>query len=167
MEHAFVDIQAFRVAGEFRPKEVFVWSKNAEFVEFVEMPVSWRCLSHVDMRQANWLMERYHGLKWTTENDVAAETLIQKLAQNLCGKIVFVKGEEKERWLKSVLNTTTTIVLNLENLGCDINLHAIDSSQPNCGNHLGIHRHCAFRNVVKLVEWFNSSPFNSSESVCV
>lgn len=158
MEYAFIDIQGFRVTGRFRPKEVFFCTKQKESLEYVKMPVRMVCLTRSEKIAALWMAENHHGLAWRTNRDISVKELVDKLKIHFLGKIVFVKGEQKANWLKTVLQTYAFI--NLEELGCDIDLDDIECTQPNCGNHLkGHYMHCAQRNVEKLIEWFEESEF--------
>lgn len=166
MDYGFIDMQGFRVTGRFRPKEVFVCTKEAEFLEYVKMPVRMVCLTGTEKMAALWMIEKRHGLSWRTKRDISVQELVEKLKLHFHGKIVFVKGEQKAGWLKLAL--APCAVVNLEELGCDIDLDDIESIQPNCGNHSnfdGAYMHCAYRNVKLLMDWFEKSIYCKSNNM--
>lgn len=166
--YAFIDFQGFKDnSNRFIVKEFALITKNLKFHDIIKSPNI--TLDEKHERQAKWLTENYHGLKWTCGHISLFElrNTIQPILQN---KTVYLKGLEKVKWLQYILgmrnenNVTIKInIIDLETINCSISLHKKDINQQNkfyvCENHRSIKNkknvvcHCAMENVLILNDW--------------
>lgn len=174
MDFVFVDMQGFKSElNAFIVKEIFILSKNLKFREIIKSPCSYQSLSPKVKREVNWLGRNYHGLSWF-DGYITQEQLKKTIEPILTGKIVFVKGVEKISWIKS-LCAAPMIVINLEEFGCDVSLHAsstssVDNSDEReekpCSKHKDLKNnktaHCAVQNVWLMKNWLKNSSFGQN-----
>lgn len=83
-------------------------------------------------------------------------------------RIIYVKGEEKVKWLQSILDykRTSLKIINIEEIGCEMRLNKNEQKRiytDLCKNHPN-HFRCALKNILYLSEWYlktKSKPENS------
>lgn len=178
MDFAIIDMQGFKDdSNNFIVKELSFLTKNIKFSEIIKSPHAFDCLSSRSQNIANWLIQNYHGLAWNDGYITVAE-LRKTILPILRNKILYVKGEEKVEWIRSILdekNEENLLIVNIEIIGCDFTLHndvisdnssdfpesveifeKRQESQICCSKHKAKPRtfNCALRNVVKLKKWY-------------
>lgn len=100
MECEFVDTQGFVFnKNTFSVKEICIFTKNIKFHEFVKPPFPFNELISHHQKQAEWLEENYHGLNWNA-GYIDLQELKKTISPIVKGKILLVKGCEKERYIK-------------------------------------------------------------------
>ncbi len=81
---------------------------------------------------------------------------IQPLIENK-GAIIYVKGRDKVEWLKTLCNYQDINCINIEDIGCTINLNDIEYKSKvkaaRCYKHDKLLQ-CAYQNVLILKDWF-------------
>lgn len=175
MEYIVVDVQGFKDRNNnFLVKEICILSKNLKLHEIIKAPYSFNSLTTEEKQQIKWLEKNYHGLSWfdgrIDENEM--KSMIEPIFR---GRIVLVKGAEKVAWIKNMF-TSSVIVLNLEDIGCNIQLHKKAATNSNniyheaenyCKRHKRITNsknvHCAAKNAWLLNRWFKNSIFMRSK----
>jgi hypothetical protein len=99
MSFIVIDVQGFRTP-DFVPKEIAIWDgKRIGHYVFKE-PFSFKYLPASLQRQANWLTNNYHRLKWT-DGDVELSR-IPYILKNIVryGKTIYCKGTSKREYLR-------------------------------------------------------------------
>lgn len=98
----------------------------------------------------NWLERHYHGLA-IDDGDVRYEEL-PKILHSLKFKTIYVKGEQKEKIIKTYLPHVT--VINLEEMGCPP-LDYLCVTQPACCIfHMNlISKQCTYYKIFVLKKW--------------
>lgn len=181
--YAFIDFQGFKDnLNRFIIKEFALITKNLKFHDVIKSPAI--ILDEKHERQAKWLMENYHGLKWCCGN-ISLSELRNAIQPILINKTVYLKGEEKVKWLKYILvfskknNTINTKlnIINLETINCPISLHKKNTSNQNeyhtCKNHQTIKNklnpicHCAMMNVSILNDWYTEEQKKKKKNICI
>lgn len=101
-EYVFADVQGFkRACNEFVVKEICIISGNVEFHELVKSPCQYSELDWIYRRQANYVTDKHHGLKFDAGN-ISRDELIERTLEYVTGKVVLVKGVEKVWWLNQI-----------------------------------------------------------------
>lgn len=170
---AFVDFQGFKSnSNRFIVKEFAMKTKNIKFHDIVKSPKAnvTAILDEDHQRQAKWLTENYHGLDWNS-GFINLNELRSIIKPILMKKIIYIKGEEKVKWLKDILNdhkiNNCDIIINLETIGCTINLnkkYCTNNQQSKefriCNKHLSMKNkknpicHCSRVNISILSDWY-------------
>lgn len=146
----FIDLQGFKSnSNEFIAKEVAVVFNNIQYINFIiKPPFDFKCLSTKRQREANWLTKNYHHLNWN-DGTVSYQSVCEFVKANVMCSKIYVKGEEKRRWLEKMLQKR---VFNMEDIGC-INFKQIGTKYSDylyCGyHHYGV---CALRNARLLAK---------------
>lgn len=165
MDFAIVDLQGFKNdSNDFIVKEVSVITKNLRFNEIIKPLCEFENLSVAAQTAANWLTFNYHGFKWN-DGYITVSELVKTIDPILKDKIIFVKGEEKVRWLQTLMDSAgkknpKLPVINMESIGCDLNLRkSITTFNRNflCSKHrkmTGTYA-CALQNVMELMLWYS------------
>lgn len=158
MECAFVDLQGFLFDNNrFHVKEICILTKNIKFHEFVKPPIPFSELTAFYKKQADWLEESYHGLNWNA-GYITSQEVRNTVLPILKGKIVFLKGANKVKWMKQILGDSFIICINIEEIGCDFKLSEQKTcNQTACAKHKHAHSCCARNNVSLLKKWFFSN----------
>lgn len=156
-----LDFQGFKnVHNEFIVKELAIVSTDGQFYElqlfqppcdFNELPV------HLQ-KQVVWLEKHYHGLYWGSgcKNYNSLKDVFKSIA--IDGD-VYVKGKDKQKFIKNLLTEFNVNVINFEDLGCP-NLSTLKQQtnlkvmKPCCFNHNP--KHCAYVNVHVLLSWWQA-----------
>lgn len=156
MECAFVDMQGFVLNNSsFSVKEICIFTKNIKFHEFVKPPFPFNELLSLQQKQAEWLEENYHGLNWNA-GYITVQELKNTISPIVRGNVLLVKGCEKVKWLKDILDDENIICINMEDLECDLKLSGLQmEGQIPCSKHKHVqHSHCARNNAAMLKKWF-------------
>lgn len=151
-----VDVQGFkRAQNEFIFKELAIIPLEEDVqpcVYLFQPPHDWNFLAPRYKCENNWLTRNYHGINWQ-DGEIPYEEFETVLRSALIGaREVYVKGLEKQRWLKNFLKN----VENLETLGCPSLTKLCKISDEPCSNHdlqICFKSHCAARNVLALKKW--------------
>lgn len=166
-KYFFVDLQGFKdKQNKFILKEISICTlQNEVFYHFImKPPFKWKFLTKNEQKQATWLKERLHGFNW---NDgyihfYDLKKIINMLLQSNKKEntIIYVKGEEKIKWLQELFYIKTTIS-NIENIGCITNLNnTYNNSNKDDITHCRLHNYkfnCAYKNVISLKQWYKSN----------
>lgn len=167
--YVFIDLQGFKDnSNRFIVKEFALLTNNLKFHDIIKSPAI--ILDEKHEKQAKWLTENYHGLNWCCGNISLSElrNIIQPILLN---KTVYLKGQEKVKWLQYILgfnkknNTTAKVnIISLETNNCLISLHKGDTNHQKkyhvCKNHRSNKNeknpicHCAMKNVLILNDWY-------------
>lgn len=165
---AFVDFQGFKSnSNRFIVKEFAMKTKNIKFHDIVKSPKAnvAAILDEDHQRQAKWLTENYHGLDWNC-GFISLKELRCIIKPILMKKVIYIKGEEKVKWLENILNiyknnNCEIIIINLETIDCTINLNKKYSKEFRiCNKHLSMKNkknpicHCARANISILSDWY-------------
>lgn len=147
----FVDMQGFRGGNnQFIAKEIAVLYSENKFHHFIlTPPVSFNQLPPPQQVQARWLQHNHHGLYWDG-GDVSYEE-VKFFLNTLRNYSIYVKGEEKRKWLENMLESNV-IVRNLEELNCP-NLETLSKLYKNtlrCYYHAYHKGSCALQNTLLL-----------------
>lgn len=155
-----LDIQCFKDNNNcFIIKEISAVNLDTGSLIFHHVvcpPFDRRLLTADKLRESYWVMRHYHGLEWDF-GDIPYHVLLQKLkiAFN-SDTTIFVKGQEKAHYLKSVL-PHQCIIVNLESLDC-LSLEVLNSlfssDTLRCNNHKSTKHRCALSNCVNLRKWY-------------
>lgn len=158
MECAFVDLQGFLYNNDcFHVKEICILTKNIKFHEFVKPPIPFSELTFSCQKQVSWLAESYHGLNWNA-GYVSSQEMRNTILPILKKKIVFLKGLNKVKWMKEILQDETIICINLEDVGCELKLSEQSIQvQSACAKHKHAHSCCARNNASLLKKWYFSN----------
>lgn len=166
-KYTFVDFQGFKDnLNRFIVKEFALLTKNLKFHDTIKSPNI--ILDEKHKREAKWLIENYHGLKWSCGH-ISLSKLCNIIRPILLDRTVYLKGEEKVNWLQYILgfnkkSTFKVNIINLDTINCPISLHKEDIYSQNkyhaCKNHENIKNkkkpncHCAMTNVLILNDWY-------------
>lgn len=158
MDFAFIDLQGFiyNYKNVFAVKEICILTKNIRFHEFVKPPIPFTELSDHFKKQAKWLEKYHHGLSWNM-GYITFHELRETILPILDGKILFVKGANKVKWMKYILDNQQIICINVEDLSCDLQLNKqIIHDEFTCTKHKFVNSRCAKSNAALLKKWFYS-----------
>jgi hypothetical protein len=157
----FVDLQGFMDHRVFLIKELCILSARDNKIQhyiFKSQPFSWHNLGKCSKQQALWLTCYYHGISWS-DGDLphhTAYSCIQKLCEEP-NAVIYVKGREKIEWLKYYGRNQNINCVNIEDIGCTINLcdleYKSEVNKPHCNKHK-VKLQCAYQNVLILRDWF-------------
>lgn len=152
----FVDLQGFKTEdNKFIPKEVaFLYCGQIKVFLF-KAPCRYIQLSEMEQKQVYWI-ERNRKIFWNS-GDVPYEDVKKKFIF-LKDKHIYVKGCEKVRWVKEILESDSVKVFNLETYGCPNRLDLENKYWSNdiysCINHSNV---CALKNVLLFKKWSDDS----------
>lgn len=118
-KYVFADVQSFkRDRNVFVVKEFCLISDNVEFHEIVKSPCQYSELDWCYRRQANYVTDKHHGLKFDAGN-ITLDELIERTLDYVTDKIVLVKGVEKVWWLNQIYGDYIDLnCVNIENEDC-------------------------------------------------
>lgn len=152
MSIAIIDMQGFK--GDFNNfivKELAVSLSEAEnYNYFIKSPFAFNKLSTSLQKQSKWLTKNYHKIGWDYGND-ELENVVKFLKTNtLNADLIYVKGEEKLKWISEILNTNI-VIENIENINCP-NFKSLYKTYHSIINKTKcIHSHnCSLKNVICL-----------------
>lgn len=115
--YVYVDVQGFRSSrNRFICKEFCLVDGEFIYHKFIKSPYSFNKLPEYYRRQANWLMKRYHGIKYEYGDTNIIEVKHDMFAE-IANKTILVKGIQKISWLKYMFRDCGEIqCLNIEDL---------------------------------------------------
>lgn len=159
MDFAFIDLQGFLYnhKNSLLVKEICILTKNIKFHEFVKSPFPFNKLNYHFKKQAKWLEDYHHGLNWDM-GYITLQELRTTISPILNGKILFVKGANKVKWMEDILDDKKIICINMEDINCDLSLNKWETTinQFSCEKHKNLSSHCARSNATLLKKWFYS-----------
>lgn len=166
--YAFVDIQGFKSnTNRFVVKEIAIVTRNTTFHDIIKStPSSFSELDEAHKKQVKWLTYNFHGLKWNW-GSITLQELRKKIEQILNGKVAYVKGENKIKWLQQIFgfNCRLCQIVDIEPLNCALSLSLNNGSTYEkfqiCKEHIAVKHgkrcHCALKNVHILENWFQQN----------
>lgn len=144
-----VDVQGFKGHNnKFIAKEIAVLHNDHHHHFIIKPPFNSNQLSPSLRREAQWLFQNHHGLKWDGGFTEFGEVR-KYLRENIQNTVVYVKGIEKTQWLKELLQDENVEVTNIEEAACP-SLKELKRVYPNeikCSYH---NKCCALQNVYLL-----------------
>lgn len=148
-----VDMQGFTANnGDFVPKEIAILARNGEKLQhfILEAPYDWNNLSRTRQREAQWLLNNYHGLYWDSGSSSYTQTLENITSQLSKAIKIYVKGERKKKYLQNKLKLSVDVIdlvqyPSLKNANT-INFSCFSHSRPFI---------CAMRNVFVIKKWLD------------
>lgn len=156
-----LDFQGFKsVANDFIVKELAIVSTDGQFYELqlFQPPCDFNELPQHLQKQVVWLEKRYHGLYWASgyKNYNSLKDVFKCVTID---GTIYVKGQEKQKFIINLLSDFNINVINLEDLGCpNLNILKqqtnITAMKPCCFNHNT--KYCAYVNVHVLLDWWKS-----------
>jgi len=164
----FVDLQGFMDGHVFVAKEMCILSvnnnnsNNNKLYHYIfKPPYDWYILLKESRQQALWLKCFHHGFNWsegfTDYFDIYS--CIQPLLDTVghMDAVIYVKGREKVEWLRTLCQYQDINCVNIEDVGCTINLNDVEYKsqvqEPHCHKHKKLLQ-CAYQNVLILQNWF-------------
>lgn len=155
-QYIFVDVQGFKIENnEFILKEFAIATPEYTQAFLIKPPYSYKHLSPEDMRQVNWL-ERNRGISWS-EGCIDYREFRRIIASVLRDKNMFVKGEEKCKWIRELCGENCDII-ELGGKGCPnfVTLYNTfcKKKELTCCFHKKI---CALKNVICMFNWFQDN----------
>lgn len=121
--YVYIDIQGFRTSrNRFICKEFCLVDGDSMFHTFVKSPYSFNKMPAYYRRQANWLINRFHGIKYE-HGDTHIIELKQTMFTKIHDKTILVKGIEKIAWLQYIFRDCGKInCVNIEDMDVDLSL---------------------------------------------
>lgn len=157
VEHAletFIDIQGYNCSFGFIPKEMAIYDGVRISNFLFKPPFKRNMLTEADLKIIKW-SEEYHGLDWDLGNINLNE--IEKIITNMYISFnkpkIFVKGNQKTRFLKQILGDECIVSIPTAS---EPKLSKFKKS-PECYFHKpGQAYHCASTNV-KLLHFYKNN----------
>lgn len=157
-----VDVQGFSIDNKLFPKEVSISIDDdiqpKTFI--IQPPFNFSNLTIKEKITNIWLYNYFHGLCWEDGNTTLEELkdYLILCIKKLNNPIVYVKGDEKEKWIKQLIGEEI-FVYNLDNFYCP-NIRALyktDVSVNVCNFHKkDCVQMCAEKSVILLRSFINS-----------
>lgn len=115
--YVYVDLQGFRGRhNRFICKEFSLLSDDFIYHALIKSPYNFNKLPAYYQRQAKWLTNHYHGIKYDCGDKHIIEVK-QTIFPKIQGKTILVKGAEKILWLKYIFRDCGDIdCVNAEDL---------------------------------------------------
>ena len=151
-----IDIQGFKQTyNSFVFKELAIIPLGEDVQPVVYLfgaPYDWNFLLPRYKCENKWLTKSYHGLSWQ-DGEIPYIEFEEIIKSSTRGAVkVWVKGLEKEKWLKPFLSN----VRNIEILGCPSLSKLQKTSDLICSSHnqeICCNSNCAVRNVIAIKRW--------------
>jgi hypothetical protein len=159
-----LDFQGFKnEQNKFVVKELAIISTDGNLYELqlFQPPCHFNELPDSVKKQVIWLEKQFHGLYWGSGHKHYNELEDVFRGVNLEGK-VYVKGTEKEAFVKELLKNFPVTVINIEDLGCP-GLNILKKQmqkaplKPCSFNHNS--KNCAYLNCHALLQWWKFEKF--------
>jgi len=106
MDYIIIDIQGFYDnKNKFILKEIATLKSSGEVHHFIiKAPYSFNLLTAKTKYTNNWLTKNFHGFYWS-DGKTKFCSVINFLKNHLNKQTkIYVKGEEKQKWVKNILN---------------------------------------------------------------
>jgi hypothetical protein len=151
-DYLFVDLQGFKSSeNEFIVKE-FGYSTNDYTQSFlIKPPFAFFTLSEWEKRRVRWI-EKNLGILWR-EGYVDFREFKRIIVTHLQHKKIFVKGNEKIKWVKDLCadcNVVDIGEMNAPSFG-DLYKKYCLNGNVNCVNHK---KKCVLKNVICIKTWY-------------
>lgn len=170
-----LDVQGFKDNNNrFIVKEIYIETKNLQFHDIIKSPsIIEKNLDRKHKKQSNWLTKNYHGFAWT-DGYITLGELRQTLFSIFNDKSmqIYVKGEEKIKWVKQIMGNEALNCKNVENEYYDVQPEEREKCWA-CKKHKHIKEsnkiHCALENVKILKKWFmrqKNNKKNNNDQIC-
>ena len=157
---AIVDFQGYQLHNKkFIIKEVCILCFGHISHYIFLPPFEYKYLNDVDKYQVDWLSKKYHGFDWSSGTYAyeEKENLIQKSLQY--ATLIYVKGEEKIKWLREVIQNHQIDIINIEKI-IDKNFRLRDETDFfvfKCYHHNAYKGVCSSNNVFKIFQKITNS----------
>lgn len=151
--YIFVDIQGFKTyRNRSICKEICVIDNEYTFHTLVKSPYIINKMPSHYQRQAFWLTNFYHGLKYES-GDMSIIEVKEKLYKRLGDRKIAIKGSEKIKWLQFMFRDCCEIdCINFDDLDYDPILRNY-VPQKICNYHIDVNLRqpkCAFANTLLM-----------------
>lgn len=166
-DFVFVDVQGFKTyRNRFICKEFCLVDGEYKFHAMVKSPYSFHKMPYSYQRQAHWLIEHHHGIKYE-DGEVAAMDLKTEIFPKLENKTILVKGNEKVEWLKNMFQHFGEIkCMNVEKFGFDLTVVQRDHPYEMCDYHRKIPKWkqhtCAMSTALFIQDLANKNNFSTN-----
>lgn len=147
-------------SNDFVVKEFSLVTKNIRFTDVIKSSGEFEYLGSLRKKSVEWLTKNHHGFQWG-DGSITVGELVHTIDPIVRNKIVYVRGEEKAKWLQKILSssankyTQNVTINNIESIGF---VHTRKTHQKNhnlCSKHkeMAINRVCALRNAMEMMIW--------------
>lgn len=161
MDTTFADIQGFRGNdNSFIIKEIAFYKSGVLFTYLFAPPYNYSSLEKKFRKQAVWLFYNHHNLRWnegyisySSVKDIIYKELIIKNTNN---SIIYVKGDEKVKWLQEYCDVPSVNIDSLRNCP-NLNSMANFSTKINLNNIS-----FAQNKVLKIFNWYSLNYLNKN-----
>lgn len=155
--YAAIDIQMYRGIGSVPViKEFAVYNPNMDTEQTVifEPPYNARFLSDEVQRHNRYVLQHIHNIRWEA-GDIPYYKLEETLYElTRCYQILYVKGNEKMRYLSTLIKHAQ--VIDIEMLGCPA-LHKLPKMFVNyhgSQHSVAPYHRCAATNAKRIGLWY-------------
>lgn len=160
----FVDIQGFRGNDEsFIIKEIAYYKSGVLFTYLFAPPYNYTLLENKFRKQAAWLFLNHHKLRWNEgyiSYSCVKDIIYKELAiKNSKNNIIYVKGDEKVKWLQEYCDVPSVNIESLRNCP-NLKLMEIYPMKINL-NNISL----AQKNVLKLFGWYNKNYYKNQNEL--
>lgn len=146
----YVDLQFFKISNLYIVKEFATLRDDCRLSHYIfESPKDYTLLPRSQQLQVEWIQNNHHSIPWTAGNipyERASRVIIEDLQDS---RIIFVKGIDKVRFLKS-LNITA---VNIENLGIRFKIRNI-ARGISCLNHKNNNNNLCALNIIFTIKTY-------------
>lgn len=155
-----IDVQGFFLDNKFIAKEICIFEHNQTIKKFIIYPpCKFSSLSLKEKITNNWLTKHFHGLRWNDGNIIFKEfnDYLNKFIKKQENLTIFVKGCEKQKWIKQLIEEDINII-NLDDANCSniCNLYKNNLHMKICSYHKQHPNYrCAEKNVILLSQFIN------------
>lgn len=114
----YVDIQGFKTSrNRFLCKEFCLIDGDFVYHALIKSPNKFKQMPLHYQKQANWLTNHYHGIKYDS-GDIHINDLIIDMYPKMLQKVILIKGIEKMSWLQYIFRDygEALYIKNIEDL---------------------------------------------------
>lgn len=160
IKYLIVDIQGIFVP-EFFPKEICIRDGENGLIHhyIVRTPTPWHCLSKAIKRMNIYVEKNIHGIRYIFEDKHTIDIYqVENFLKSYSDvNVIFVKGSQKQEYLKDMLNRSNISIINLEHVEKCPKLASIQIDKDKaCFLHHKTMFQCSFRNVLLLDNFIKS-----------
>lgn len=159
---AFIDFQGFQEPqGLFVVKELVIQpinSRSSPTIKIFKPPCEKSRLTEEYKKIVDNCEKNYHGISWEAGHD-QYNNVSTIIIGELVGKFnyLFVKGEDRKKWLTFILRFNPMTIFNLEDLGCP-DMKILETEHPAI-RHMNSHPlcssyKCAYENAQRYKYWY-------------
>ena len=146
LNYYVIDIQAF-YTPEFTPKELSIMSNDGYIHHYLLTSLkAWNKLPVKSKKQNFHLSHFHHGIRY--DDGLMDFSELPRILQNLKADRIYVKGHQKQEFLKTIIDNI--LIINLENFE---NCPTLVKTEDTCIYHLvnDVKKYvCSFKNVQLL-----------------